>query len=64
VLVIIAAGPLIASVLGRVFLHQQAPARTWLTGTAVVVGLLVILWSGIERGDPSGDLLALAGARA
>jgi drug/metabolite transporter (DMT)-like permease len=36
VLVIIAAGPLIASVLGRVFLHQQAVARTWLTGIAVV----------------------------
>jgi drug/metabolite transporter (DMT)-like permease len=62
VLVIIAAGPLIASLLGRVFLHQQAPARTWLTGIAVVAGLSVIFWGSIGRGDADGDLLALAGA--
>jgi drug/metabolite transporter (DMT)-like permease len=62
VLVIIAAGPLIASLLGRVFLHQQAPARTWLTGIAVVAGLSVIFGGSIGRGDVDGDLLALAGA--
>ena len=62
VLVIIAAGPLIASLLGRVFLHQQAPARTWLTGIAVVAGLSVIFGGSIGRGDADGDLLALAGA--
>jgi drug/metabolite transporter (DMT)-like permease len=31
VLVIIAAGPLIASVLGGLFLHEPAHVRTWLT---------------------------------
>lgn len=62
VLVIIAAGPLIASVLGWVFLHQQAAARTWLTGAVVVVGLTVIFGGSLERGDVDGDLLALAGA--
>jgi len=62
VLVIIAAGPLIASVLGRVFLHQRAEARTWLTGVAVVAGLAVIFGGSIGRGDVDGDLLALAGA--
>jgi drug/metabolite transporter (DMT)-like permease len=62
VLVIIAAGPLIASVLGRVFLHQRAEARTWLTGIAVVAGLAVIFGGSIGRGDVDGDLLALAGA--
>jgi drug/metabolite transporter (DMT)-like permease len=62
VLVIIAAGPLIASVLGRVFLHQRAEARTWLTGVAVVAGLTVIFGGSIGRGDVDGDLLALAGA--
>ena len=62
VLVIIAAGPLIASLLGRVFLHQQSPARTWLTGIAVVAGLSVIFGGSIGRGDADGDLLALAGA--
>jgi drug/metabolite transporter (DMT)-like permease len=62
VLVIIAAGPLIASVLGRLFLHEPAHARTWLTGGAVVVGLLVIFGGSLGRGDLDGDLLALAGA--
>ena len=62
VLVIIAAGPLIASVLGRVFLHQRAAARTWLTGIAVVAGLAVIFGGSIGQGDLDGDLLALAGA--
>jgi drug/metabolite transporter (DMT)-like permease len=62
VLVIITAGPLIASVLGRVFLHQHAAARTWLTALGVVVGLAVILGGSIGQGDVDGDLLALAGA--
>jgi drug/metabolite transporter (DMT)-like permease len=62
VLVIIAAGPLIASVLGRVFLQQRAATRTWLTGIAVVAGLAVILGGSIGQGDLDGDLLALAGA--
>ncbi len=62
VLVIIAAGPLIASVIGRVFLHEPAPARTWLTGGAVVAGLAVIFGGSLGRGEIDGDLLALAGA--
>ncbi len=62
VLVIIAAGPLIASVIGRVLLHEPAPARTWLTGAAVVAGLAVILGGSLGRGEIDGDLLALAGA--
>lgn len=62
VLVIIAAGPLIASVLGRLFLHEPAHARTWITGGVVVVGLLVIFGGSLGRGEIDGDLLALAGA--
>ena len=62
VLVIIAAGPLIASVLGRMFLHEPAHARTWITGGVVVVGLLVIFGGSLGRGEIDGDLLALAGA--
>lgn len=62
VLVIIAAGPLIASVLGRVFLHEPAHVRTWITGAAVLAGLMVILGGSLGRGEIDGDLLALAGA--
>lgn len=62
VLVIIAAGPLIASVLGRLFLGEAAPARTWVAGAGVVAGLAVIVGSGLGQGRADGDLLALAGA--
>ncbi|MDP9119195.1 MAG: DMT family transporter [Actinomycetota bacterium] len=62
VLVIIAAGPLIASVLGRMFLHEPAHTRTWLTGGVVVAGLLVIFGGSQGSGEIDGDLLALAGA--
>ena len=62
VLVIIAAGPLIASVFGRVFLREPAHVRTWLTGVAVILGLAVILGGSLGRGGIDGDLLALAGA--
>ena len=62
VLVIIAAGPLIASVLGRVFLREPAHVRTWLTGAAVLVGLVMILGGSLASGEIDGDLLALAGA--
>jgi len=62
VLVIIAAGPLIASVLGRVFVHEPAHVRTWLTGAAVLAGLVVIFGGSLGRGELDGNLLALAGA--
>jgi drug/metabolite transporter (DMT)-like permease len=62
VLVIIAAGPLIASVLGRIFFHERTPARTWLAGAGVVCGLALIVGSAIGRGEVDGDLFALAGA--
>lgn len=62
VLVIIVAGPLIASVLGRVFLHEPAHVRTWLTGAAVLAGLVVIFGGSLGRGELNGNLLALAGA--
>lgn len=62
VLVIIAAGPLIASVLGRVFLREPAHVRTWLAGAAVLADLVVILGGSLGRGEIDGGLLALAGA--
>lgn len=62
VLVIIAAGPLIAAVLGLIVLGERPPARTWLAAAGVVVGLSVILGWSVVLGDLDGSLLALAGA--
>jgi drug/metabolite transporter (DMT)-like permease len=62
VLVIIAAGPLFAAVLGRLFLKEPTPRRTWIASLAVLVGIGVIVSGSVGRGDLVGDLLALAGA--
>ncbi len=62
VLVIIAAGPLIASALARLTAGEATPARTWVAGAGVVAGLAVIVGTGFRSGGAEGDLLALAGA--
>lgn len=62
VLVVIAAGPLLASAMGRVFIDEPTRARTWVTGGAVVVGLVMILGASVGRGELDGYLLALSGA--
>jgi len=62
VLVIIAAGPLIASALGRIFIREPIPVRTWVAGAAVVGGLALIFGDSLSRGEADGALLALAGA--
>jgi drug/metabolite transporter (DMT)-like permease len=62
VLVIIAAGPLIASALGRIFVREPVPMRTWIAGAAVVGGLALIVGGSLGRGEVDGHLLALAGA--
>ena len=58
-LVILAAMPLFAAILTRVFLGEKVPRRTW---WAVVVGFsgIAVLFSGsITSGSPVGDLLAI-----
>ncbi|MGH7542067.1 MAG: EamA family transporter, partial [Gemmatimonadota bacterium] len=62
VVVIVAAGPLFAALLARLFLREAAPVRTWLTSTVVVVGLGIIFAGSLGRGEADGALIALAGS--
>jgi drug/metabolite transporter (DMT)-like permease len=61
-LVILASAPLLTAILGRVLLGESLHLRTWLAGTAVFIGVLVILGSGLGHGGILGDLAALAGS--
>ena len=61
-LVIVAAAPLIAAILSRVFLAEAVPARTWAAILAVLVGILVLVSDGPRSGTLGGDLAALVAA--
>ena len=61
VLVVLAAAPLAAAVIGRLFLGEPAPLRTWAAAAAVAGGVAVIFADDLERGRFAGNLCA-AGA--
>jgi len=61
-LVIIAAAPLFAAILSRLFLRERVALETWIATTAVLVGIAVVFWDGLGRGTWNGDLAALATA--
>ena len=61
-LVIIAAAPLIAAILSRVFLGEAVPARTWAAILAALTGILILVSDGPRSGTLGGDLAALATA--
>ena len=61
VLVVLAGSPLAAAVIGRVFLGEPVPRRTWAATVAVVVGIAIIFADDLESGRLAGNLCA-AGA--
>jgi len=61
-LVIIAAMPLFAAVLSRVFLRDSIPTRTWLAVIAGLIGIGLVFKGSFSAGNPLGDLLALVTA--
>ena len=58
VLVVLAASPLAAAVIGRLFLGEPVPARTWVAAVAVAGGVAVIFADDLERGRLAGNLCA------
>jgi len=58
-LVIIAAMPLFAAILTRVFTGEKVPGRTWAAVAAGFVGIAVVFSGSLTKGSPVGDLLAL-----
>ena len=61
-LVIGASAPILTAVLGRLLLHEQLAARTWLAGFAVLIGVAIVFSSSLGGGGMQGDLWAIANA--
>lgn len=61
-LIIVGASPLIAAVLGRLFLGEPVPARTWVAIALTMGGIGIAVSDGLGGAPASGDLFALASA--
>ena len=61
-LIIVGASPLIAAALGRIFLDEPVPARTWLAIALTMAGIGLTVSGGVGGAPASGDLFALAAA--
>jgi drug/metabolite transporter (DMT)-like permease len=59
VLVIASITPFTAALLGRLFLHEHIPARTWVAMVAAVGGILLMFVDAMNRGSLLGNLIAL-----
>ncbi|MCY4231963.1 MAG: DMT family transporter [Alphaproteobacteria bacterium] len=61
VLVVLAGSPLAAALIGRIFLGEPVPYRTWVAAVVVAGGVAAIFADDLERGRLAGNLCA-AGA--
>ena len=59
VVFILAFNPLVAGLLGRIFLNEQLGLATWIAIGFSVAGVLLIVADGLQLGTWLGDLLAL-----
>jgi drug/metabolite transporter (DMT)-like permease len=59
VLVIASVTPFSAALLGRLFLQEHVPGRTWLTMVAAFCGILLMFMEAMNRGGLLGNLIAL-----
>jgi len=57
-LIIVGAAPVMAAVLGLVFLHEKVSRATWFTILVVVIGLFFVVYDGQKSSLP-GDMYAL-----
>ena len=62
VLVVLAGSPLAAALIGRLFLGEPVPRRTWAAAIAVACGVAVIFADDLESGRFAGNLCAAAAA--
>ena len=60
VLVLSSISPFTAALLGRIFLHERVPARTWLAMIAAFAGIVLMFVDSINSGGLVGNLIALA----
>ena len=60
VLVLSSIAPFTAALLGRLFLHERVPGRTWLAMIAAFAGIVLMFVDSIASGGLVGNLIALA----
>lgn len=58
-LVIVASSPVLTAILGRVFLNEHLPLRTWLAGVVVLGGVAILVSGSLGTGDIRGDAWAI-----
>lgn len=61
-LVVLAAMPFIAAVLGLLFLRAHLPARTWISIFLAMAGIVIVFWGRLGSGSLFGDICALSTA--
>lgn len=61
-LVIIAAAPLCAALMSRIFLGESIAGRTWAAIFGALAGIAILAWNDLGAGQFWGNLFALAGA--
>jgi drug/metabolite transporter (DMT)-like permease len=60
VLVLTSISPFAAALLGRLFLHERVPGRTWVAMIAAFGGIALMFAESVGSGGLSGNLVALA----
>jgi len=60
VLVLSSISPFTAALLGRAFLHERVPSRTWIAMLAAFAGIVAMFVESIGSGGLVGNLIALA----
>ena len=61
-LIIVAAAPLCAALMSRVFLGESIQGRTWAAIFGALTGIAILAWNDLEGGQFWGNLAALAAA--
>ncbi|MCK5663513.1 MAG: DMT family transporter [Thiotrichaceae bacterium] len=57
-LIIVGAAPVVAAILGLIFLHEKVSKATWFTIFVVVIGLVFVVYDG-QKSSLLGDMYAL-----
>jgi drug/metabolite transporter (DMT)-like permease len=60
VLVLSSIAPFTAALLGRIFLNERIPLRTWVAMTTAFAGIVLMFIESIDSGGLIGNLIALA----
>lgn len=64
VVVIVAASPVLAAVIGRVFFQERTDGRVWVAILITLLGVLVVVSASIGSPNLTGDLLAVGAITA